>query len=275
MGDECVVLPDGRVLIEYGPVTMTLLAEREGIVQTALCQAVLPELRQIIEGLAKDLPLLRLPPKKARTKLLHSPGKAMLAAVLAAQDPTLTPMAAVAGTVADAVADMLAAGGATRVIVNNGGDIALRLAPGTGATVGIISELRTGRIERTVRIAAEDNVGGICTSGLGGRSLTRGIADAVTVFARTAAQADALATHLANASFVNAADVVRQPAEQVEPGSDLGMLPVTASVGRLSAGDSRRAVEQVLHRAAVLYPAFYAVAAYVQSICGEYPQGIL
>ena len=275
MDDECVALPDGRVLIEYGPVTMTLLAERDGIAQTALCQAALPELRQIIEGLAADLPLLRLPPERARLRLLRSPGKAMLAAVLAVQDPTLTPMAAVAGTVADAVADILAAGGATRVIVNNGGDIALRLAPGTGATVGIISELRTGRIERTVRIAAEDHVGGICTSGLGGRSLTRGVADAVTVFARTAAQADALATHLANASYVEAPEVVRQPAERVEPGSDLGMLPVTVSVGKLGERDSRRAVEQVLRRAAALYPAFHAVVAYVQGVCGEYPQDIL
>ncbi len=275
MEGESTVLPDGRVLIDYGPVTMTLLAECNGTQQVALCQAVFPEIRNMIQRLSANLPLLRLPPKAIDPQALGAEGKQMLSAVLAAQDATLTPMAAVAGTIADAAADWLAKSGAERVIVNNGGDIALRLAPGKQATVGMISDLYTGAIERTVCIRAEDGVGGICTSGLGGRSLTRGIANAVTVFGRTAAQADALATHLANASYIDTAEVVQQPAVQVDAGSDLGALPVTVSVGKLPLATAKCAAEQVVRRAAAVYPAFHAVVTYVQGVCAVFPEGVL
>ena len=123
----------------------------------------------------------------------------MAESVLATGEPTLTPMAAVAGTVADAMADWLFARGADLVAVNNGGDVALRLGEGRSIRMGILPDLN-GRVTEIVEIRAEDGIGGVCTSGLGGRSLTRGIAGGVTVFSRRCALADACATHIANCS---------------------------------------------------------------------------
>ena len=110
-------------------------------------------------------------------------------------------MAAVAGTIADATADFLAESGLTRVIVNNGGDVAVRLAEGEKVSVGIRPDVNRPRVSHRLLLAPEMDIGGVCTSGLGGRSFTRGIASAATVFANRAAIADAAATAVANATF--------------------------------------------------------------------------
>ena len=52
-------------------------------------------------------------------------------------DGDLTPMAAVAGTIAAATADFLEHLGMTRVVVNNGGDLALRLKGEEKLYIGI------------------------------------------------------------------------------------------------------------------------------------------
>src|SRR5690606_29246243 len=68
-----------------------------------------------------------------------------------------------------------------------------------------------------------------------GRSLSLGIADAVTVVAAGAAQADAAATLVANAVNVEHAGVRRAPASRVRDDSDLGERLVTADVSPLPA----------------------------------------
>jgi ApbE superfamily uncharacterized protein (UPF0280 family) len=184
----------------------------------------------------------------------------------------ITPMAAVAGAVADEIlAAMLAgvaaggdsggpgAGGArspvhrapapltraplTRAYVNNGGDIALFLAPGERFQVGLVdrpdrpSLSATSLFART-ELSAEDNIAGIATSGWRGRSFSLGIADAVTVLARTAAAADAAATIVANAvDLPGHPAIVRVPARDLAPDSDLGDRRVTRGVGALSADE--------------------------------------
>jgi ApbE superfamily uncharacterized protein (UPF0280 family) len=83
-----------------------------------------------------------------------------------------------------------------------------------------------------------DGIGGIATSGWRGRSQSLGIADAVTVLARTAAQADAAATMIANAvDLPGHPAVTRRPAREVKADSDLCDLPVTVAVGPLDAAD--------------------------------------
>ena len=120
-------------------------------------------------------------------------------------------MAAVAGAVADEIcAAMAAAGDLDRAYVNDGGDIALHLTPGTAITAAIAA--RAGLPDR-VTIAHADPVRGIATSGWRGRSFSLGIADAVTVLARTAAEADAAATLIANA-----VDLPGHPAVARAPG---------------------------------------------------------
>jgi hypothetical protein len=120
-----------------------------------------------------------------------------------------------------------------KAYVNDGGDIALYLRSGATFTAGIVGDISAPAIEGRAEIAADSAVRGIATSGQSGRSFSLGIADAVTVLARSAAQADAAATVIANAVNVDDRAVVRQPASTIDPDSDLGDLPVTVTVGRL------------------------------------------
>ncbi|MEO1275046.1 MAG: hypothetical protein AAFV96_06495, partial [Pseudomonadota bacterium] len=153
----------------------------------------------------------------------------------------ITPMAAVAGAVADHVATaMAAAAPLRRLIVNNGGDIALRLAPGETARLLLCTNPAPEgpSASGAVEIGAGDGIAGIATSGWRGRSHSLGIADAVTVFAEDAATADAAATLIANAVDLPDepalhAPVTRVPASSLCPESDLGDRLVTTRVAPL------------------------------------------
>ena len=99
----------------------------------------------------------------------------------------ITPMAAVAGSVADEMlAAMLAGRRLDKAYVNNGGDIAIHLAPGTTHDARRSPAPATA-LPTALLIRADDPVRGIATSGWRGRSFSLGIADAVTVLAATAA----------------------------------------------------------------------------------------
>ncbi len=144
-------------------------------------------------------------------------------------------MAAVAGSVADEVLSAMSRRTLTKVYVNNGGDIAFHLAPGSTFTAAS----PTGPI--TIRAA--DAARGIATSGWRGRSHSLGIADAVTVLARTAAGADAAATLIANAVDLPGHPAIeRIPARDLAPDSDLGDRPVTTGVGPLSPAETALAL---------------------------------
>jgi hypothetical protein len=148
----------------------------------------------------------------------------------------ITPMAAVAGTVAEEIlGSMLKAAPLQRAYVNNGGDIALHLADEKQFSIGVMDRPDRHGVMRTLVIDARDAARGIATSGRHGRSFSLGIADAVTVLARTAAQADAAATIIANAvDLPGHPAIVRCPANQLQPDSDLGARLVTLDVGELS-----------------------------------------
>jgi ApbE superfamily uncharacterized protein (UPF0280 family) len=165
-------------------------------------------------------------------------------------------MAAVAGSVADEMlAAMRAAAdeGLARLSVNNGGDIALWLAPGETTTIGLVDRPDRPFLIARARIAAGDGIGGIATSGAPGRSFSLGIADAVTILARTAAEADAAATVVANAvDLPGDPRIERRPARSLQPDSDLGDRLVTCSVGALDAVSISAALESGLSAAARL-----------------------
>jgi len=148
-------------------------------------------------------------------------------------------MAAVAGSVADYILGAMTVGRRLlKAMVNNGGDIALRLGEGESATIGIGDLQRTGIALSPVTIREGDGIGGIATSGWRGRSHSLGIADFVTVFARCAADADASATVIANAIDLPGSELVsRVPAESLSPDSDLGARLVTVDVAPLSEAD--------------------------------------
>ena len=196
MDEAFRILDDGRVFFDYGPASMVVTARRGDENLSDLAASAFPFLRDSLSEIAGALPILRQYPDGVDYSELTGLPRVMAESVLATGEPTLTPMAAVAGTVADAMADWLFARGADLVAVNNGGDVALRLGEGRSIRMGILPDLN-GRVTEIVEIRAEDDIGGVCTSGLGGRSLTRGIAGGVTVFSRRCALADACATHIA------------------------------------------------------------------------------
>src|SRR6202165_781639 len=162
-----------------------------------------------------------------------------------AADCFITPMAAVAGSVAEEIlAAMIENAQLARAYVNNGGDIALHLVDGEHFTVGLTDRPDASGLLRTMIIDADDPTRGVATSGRHGRSFSLGIADAVTVLARTASQADAAATIVANAvDLPGHPAVLRCPARDLQPDSDLGARLVTRGVGEVSGCEIEDALE--------------------------------
>jgi len=191
----------------------------------------------------RELPTLRRPVGDAYPLLQGPVARRMAEAVWPHRAVYITPMAAVAGAVADEMLQALVRDRTLdKAYVNDGGDIALHLTPGQELRAGIFAAALDG----VARLTHDQPVRGIATSGRGGRSFSLGIADSATVLAATAAAADAAATLIANAVNVDHPAIERRPARDLDPDSDLGDLPVTVAVGPLP--DS--AVAEALNRGA-------------------------
>ena len=211
----------------------------------------------LLQELVSELPGLRAP-VGARCALQGVVARRMWAACSPYRAGFITSMAAVAGAVAQEILACYEQQGIDRAWVNNGGDIALHLAPGQSVTVGVYADiaalnaaqLRNGLVlDGQICIDSAMPVRGVATSGWRGRSQSLGIADSVTVLARTAAQADAAATIVANAVNVQDARIGRMPAWLVRDDSDLGAIPVTVDVPDLPEEQVRRALQQGLQKA--------------------------
>ncbi len=217
-----------------------------GTPQPSVCRQAAEAAIGFLEQVASHRTSVQAPawtlPEPSGHLLIH----AMWAAAQSVGDRDLTPMAAVAGTIADATADFLVNVGLTRVVINNGGDCAIRLSQGESISVGIRPDIGSGRVTHRVVLTADMNVGGVCTSGLGGRSFTRGIASAATVFATRAAIADAAATAVANATYVESPQIGRILAERIDPNTDLKGIEITESVGDLSETEIAEALAQAI-----------------------------
>jgi hypothetical protein len=200
----------------------------------------------LLDELCEELAELRKAADPARCLLNGVVARRMHAAVAPfAADHFITPMAAVAGSVAEEILGaMLQSALLEQAYVNNGGDIALHLADGEHFTVGLAERRDAPALMRTMVVHADDPSRGVATSGRHGRSFSLGIADAVTVLARTASQADAAATIIANAvDLPGHPAIVRYPAHDLQPDSDLGARLVTRGVGELSADEIEAALE--------------------------------
>ncbi len=237
-GAQAAMLPDGRRMhLHHGPIDLVLDASGSG--RVAALQAARARFDGLLQELVDELPDLRRP-VSSRPVLDGPVGRAMLNATAPFVPEFITPMAAVAGAVADEILTVMTGAGAlTRAYVNNGGDVAIHLADCETMTAALGSGV-AGR----VRLDAQCPSRGIATSGWRGRSQSLGIADSVTVLAATAAQADAAATMIANAVDLPGHPAVhRQPANDLFPDSDLGDRLVTVSVGDLTPGDVTRALD--------------------------------
>jgi ApbE superfamily uncharacterized protein (UPF0280 family) len=240
-------LRDGRRLhLQDGPIDLIVEAQgsRENL-RTAYAAAI-GRFTGLLDELCDELILLRTAADPASCTLQGVVARRMHAAVAPlAADHFITPMAAVAGSVAEEVLGaMMLAAPLDRAYVNNGGDIALHLTDGEQFSVGLLDRPDPFGLMRTTVIPASDPSRGVATSGRHGRSFSLGIADAVTVLARTAAEADAAATIIANAiDLPGHPAVIRCPAEEIQPDSDLGARLVTRDVGFLEKSEIAVALE--------------------------------
>ena len=226
------LLPGGRLHLQHGPID--IVAEAFGgaaAVQAAHARAA-ARFATVLEELVAELPALRSEGAPVECGI----ARRMAAAVAPFRPTFVTPMAAVAGAVAEEVLGALVGPGIARAYANNGGDIALWLGRGQALTCALVA---TGD---RVTLRDGDGVGGIATSGWRGRSLSLGIADAVTVLAPTAAMADAAATMVANAVTLDHPGIQRRPARELQCDSDLGDRLVTCGVAPLSPQDRARAL---------------------------------
>jgi ApbE superfamily uncharacterized protein (UPF0280 family) len=246
-------LGDDTIFVECGPMRLFIDGSRSGTRKPDLCAEAARQAIGYLSEIAEDMPRLQNPTAVSpRPNPLGRLGQAMWQAASLIGDADLTPMAAVAGVIADATADFLWTEGLTRVIVNNGGDLALRVGSGETVTVGIRDDITRQTISHRIVITPESGVGGVCTSGLGGRSFTRGVASAAIVLARRAALADAAATAIANATYVSSPSVERAYADTIDPQTDLKGILVTVSVGTLEEEEIQSALNQAMAKAETL-----------------------
>lgn len=241
------LLADGRRLhLQDGPIDLIVEAHGSEANIRVAYDAAAQRFTGLLDALCSELAELRNAADPGRCLLQGTVARRMHAAVAPyAADRFVTPMAAVAGAVAEEILGaMLRQAKLARAYVNNGGDIALHLADGEHFTVGLVDRPDRPGLMRTMIIDAEDSSRGVATSGRHGRSFSLGIADAVTVLARTASQADAAATIIANSvDLPGHPAIVRCPAHDLQPDSDLGARLVTRDVGELSFGEIDGALE--------------------------------
>jgi ApbE superfamily uncharacterized protein (UPF0280 family) len=244
---QIALLPDGRRLhLQDGPIDLIVEAWGARTAVEAAYRAAADRFVTILDELCAELPLLRSAAKPDNSDLIGIVARRMHAAVAPfAKDIFITPMAAVAGAVAEEVLGaMTAAAPLARAYVNNGGDIALHLAPGEAFKIAMIDRPDRPSLFGTVTIVSQDPVRGIATSGWRGRSFSLGIADAVTVLAPTAAMADAAATVIANAvDLPGHPGILRVPASDLQPDSDLGTRLITRHVPALTREQIARALD--------------------------------
>ncbi len=240
-------LSDGRWHFQHGPIDLVLQVDGDEAACQQALSAAWARFQNILPELVRELPLLRSPVDHLQENSLQGPvARRMQQAAhdlaWATPDGFVTPMAAVAGAVAQEVLDLLAVQGVRRASVNNGGDIALFLQRGQSWRVGLVSDLPRALAGDALQRLTTDGqfevhhdmpVRGVATSGWGGRSFSFGVADSVTVLAETAAQADVAATLIANAVNLQHPGIVRRPANSLRDDTDLGDRWVTVDVPRL------------------------------------------
>ena len=254
-------LPGGRWHLQHGPIDIVIGAEGLPGALEAAHEAAWARFEKVLVELVAELPLLRLPVQGGPCPLRGAVARRMWLACAPFAAGFITPMAAVAGSVAQERIAYYRREGIERAWVNNGGDIALHLAPGAAVRVGLFADLaridpaQPLRADAVTVLDAAMPVRGIATSGWRGRSFSLGIAESATVLAATAAEADAAATVIGNAVNVDDPRIRRRPASELKDDSDLGAIPVTVEVPSLPAETVRLAIERGLQRARELQAA--------------------
>ena len=234
-------LAEDRWHFQHGPIDLIIDVDADAQTRDRAIADCWDEFQQVLSTLVGELPDLRRP-SSDRPTLRGPVAQRMLRACAPFSDERfITPMAAVAGSVADHLITAFKRPGVRRASINNGGDIALWLSRGSRYRVGVCSDLKRARrymangvpLSGVFTLDYDSPVRGVATSGWRGRSFSRGIADSVTVLAVDAAAADAAATLIANAVNCDHPGITRAPAAHLKDDSDLGNLLITVGVARL------------------------------------------
>ena len=255
MQAQRALLPNGRWHLQHGPIDLVIGADGDVEAVARANEAGWARFQTVLPELVSELRALRLP-VRGPCPLQGVIARRMWGACRPFHSRFITPMAAVAGAVAQELIAAYARDGVRRAWVNNGGDIALHLAPGAAVKIGLFADLArfdpadgAPRIDADFEVGAALPVRGIATSGWRGRSFSLGIADSVTVLARDAAMADAAATMIANDVDVDDARIVRRPANELKDDTDLGAIAVTVDVPPLDPGQVQAALHAGASRA--------------------------
>ena len=278
MQAQRALLSNGRWHFQHGPIDLVIGADGDATAVSAAHAAAWARFQAVLPELVAELRALRMPvfgPCPLRGVI----ARRMWDACRPFHAQFITPMAAVAGAVAQEVIASYARDGVRRAWVNNGGDIALHLAPGAAVRVGLVADLArfdpvdgVPHVDTDFEVSSALPVRGIATSGWRGRSFSLGIADSVTVLARTAAMADAAATVIANAVNVDDARIERRAANTLKDDTDLGELAVTVAVPPLRAEQVQSALQAGRRRALELQRAGLIHAALL--VCQDRAAGV-
>ncbi|MBI2720425.1 MAG: UPF0280 family protein [Rhizobiales bacterium] len=258
---QVAMLPGGRRMhLHDGPIDLIVGADGPEAEVARAYEAARVRFSTILDELCTELPLLRAP-----TDILPqgSVARRMWRATYDLSRHTfITPMAAVAGAVAEEVLyAMVTVAEVERAHVNDGGDIAIHLTPWQEYRVGVVDRPDEPCLFTHALIHWTDPVRGIATSGWRGRSFSFGIADAVTVLAATASGADAAATLIANAvDLPGHPAVTRVAASDIQPDSDLGARLVTRAVGPLTPAEIAAALEHGVAAAEAMIESEFVIA---------------
>ena len=231
-------MADNRLHLQHGPIDIIAHVDAPEEVRKRLYTSASNRFSTVLVELVAEMDLLKQPWSADLPDPKGGIAQKMCFAVRGS-GIFVTPMAAVAGAVADEMLEIMLFEAQKpdscvehihRMYVNNGGDIAFWLNTGESFSIGVVDNPGIPELNARVSLDYESPVLGIATSGWRGRSLSLGIADAVTVLAGSAATADAAATLIANDVNVDYPGILKRPASEVKDESDLGMLPVTVDV---------------------------------------------
>ncbi len=240
-------LADGRWHFQHGPIDLIISADGDPRRVSNAVEGAWERFQGLLVELVTDLSVLR-PPVDRGESVAGVVARRMVSACAPFAPLFITPMAAVAGAVADEITEFFRVPGIARVYVNNGGDIALHLTSGTQFRVGVCAgggrkDWKAPALDGSFEIGFSSPVRGVATSGWRGRSFSLGIADSVTVLAATAAQSDAAATMIANAVDIKSPAIVRRAANSIKDDTDLGGRMVTVEVGALTEAEVALALD--------------------------------
>ena len=137
-------LSDGRLHLQHGPIDLVILGTEDEYERAA------GRFGTLLEELVQELALLRTPVGEAYPLARGAVARRMIAAVWPHRAVFITPMAAVAGAVADEILEAMQPSG--KAYVNNGGDSAVHLPRGETFAAGIVDNPQRPMVDATVRL---------------------------------------------------------------------------------------------------------------------------